>query len=56
MNWIQLRDELNKLSKEQLKSEVRVQVEDTHAVYDEDRFQFNEGFIFDAGTSEPYLF
>jgi hypothetical protein len=56
MNWLQLRDKLNKLSKKQLKSKVRVQVEDTHAVYDEDRFQFNEGFIFVADTSEPYIF
>jgi len=55
MTYKQLLEELKKLTEEQLNCNVRVLTVDVFAVEDEDRYSYEDEFIFNKDTPEPYF-
>jgi hypothetical protein len=55
MNYRQLRDKLNVLTEKQLDCNIRILTVDEYACDDEDRYNYDEEFMFVADTLQPYF-
>ena len=55
MNYRQLLDKLKTLSEEQLDCNVRILIVDEYACNDEDRYNYDEEYMFVTDTPQPYF-
>jgi len=55
VTYKQLLEELKNLTEEQLNCNVRVLTVDEYAVEDEDRYSYDDEYIFNRDTPKPYF-